>query len=442
VLVAGSIAVTAFALTVRGAAHAPTVRATIETGLTICGLISVGFAWSYWKRTYCMAHALIAVAVLAMTLEDFEFLAAPAMLGSQASTLRSPALLMVRLILAVLFTAAALAGRRELAPPRRPALALLAVPALCLVIPTAIGLASNDIDDWFMAGHGRVLSPIAITLTVPAIALLLLVAARFIQLELRQRDDLVKAVLGAGLILLAGTWLYSLLMPGLTTDSVSGHEYLRAGAYGLVLLAAVRMRVLRDRMAQRDAADRERRRLIADLHDGMAQDLAFVVAQSEKLARELGSELPIVLAARRALAFSQEAIVDLAASDAPTVGDALQALADELSGRHAVHVRLRIDGDDLPATERDAVVRIAREAIVNAVRHGKAKTITVSLHVRGRQLMLIVSDDGRGLGEESVERPRSGYGSRVMRRRAEAIGGRLRTRPVPGGGLAVELTVS
>jgi signal transduction histidine kinase len=230
-------------------------------------------------------------------------------------------------------------------------------------------------------------------------------------------------------------------MPGLTTDSLSGGEYLRAGAYALILIVALRMRVLQNRMEQRDAAVRERRRLIGDLHDGMAQDLAFIAAYAEKLTRDLGPDHPMVVAARRALAFSREAIVDLAASDAPTASEALQALADELSTRHGVQVELQIEGEDLPAAEREAVVRIAREGIVNAVRHGDAKCIAVSLHAHGRALALTIADDGPGLNRDLGSHTQSGYGLRAMRQQAESIGGELRLRPASAGGLNVELTV-
>jgi signal transduction histidine kinase len=439
VLVAGSLAVTTIALLFRGSSHAPTARAALETGLTICGLASASLLWAYWKRTHRMSDLLLAIALLAMTVQDFGFLAGPAMLGVDSSTLRAPAPLTVRLVIAAVFAGAALALRRELPPRGLHARTLIAVTVICLIAPAVVTVVGHETDDWFVAGHGGAASAIAIALTVPAIVLLLLGAARFVYGEY---DVTVKALLAGALILLAGSWLYSLLMPGLTTASVSGNEYLRAGAYGLILLAAVRMWVLRNRMETRETAVRERRRLIGDLHDGMAQDLAFIAAYSEKLARDLGPDHPMVLAARRALAFSRNAIVDLAASDAPTTGEALRALADELTLRHGVRVKLQIEGEELPAAEREAVVRIAREAIVNAVRHGEARNVTVSLQARGRELTLTITDDGRGLSGGLIGRGRSSYGFRTMRQRAEAIGGQLRTRRAPAGGLAVELTIS
>ena len=62
----------------------------------------------------------------------------------------------------------------------------------------------------------------------------------------------------------------------------------------------------------------ERRRIARDLHDGLAQDLAFIAAHGDQIAREAGEEHPLAIAARRALALSRGAIADLSASDAPS----------------------------------------------------------------------------------------------------------------------------
>lgn len=439
--VAGAVAVTAVALIFRSPAHAPTLRATLETGLTIGGLASVSLLWSYWKRTRHLSDLLLAVALFAMTLQDFEFLAAPAMLGFDSSTLDSPAFLGLRLVVAVLFATAAVALRPEIVPRERMARPLVVVPIAYVVLPVLVAVADHDVDGWFIRGHGHAASATAVALTAPAIALLLAAAGTFVSLGRKQRDDAVSGFLAAALILLAGAYVYGLLMPGLTTAAVSGGEYLRAGAYGLIVTVALRMRVLQSHLEQEDAAVRARRRLIDDLHDGMAQDLAFIAAYGADLV-QLGPNHPIVVAARRALAFSRGAIVDLAASDAPTAGQALRALAQELARRHDIHVKLELEREDLPPDARDAVVRVTREAIVNAVQHGDAKNVIVSVRGHGRHLTLTIRDDGRGLRGGGLTPRRSSYGFRGMRHRAEVIGGELRTRPAPGGGLVVELTVS
>ena len=66
-----------------------------------------------------------------------------------------------------------------------------------------------------------------------------------------------------------------------------------------------------------------------DLHDGLAQDLACIAAQGQRLGSELGPGHPLMIAARNALATSRGVIADLSASTAPTTEAALRIIGDE-----------------------------------------------------------------------------------------------------------------
>jgi signal transduction histidine kinase len=79
---------------------------------------------------------------------------------------------------------------------------------------------------------------------------------------------------------------------------------------------------------------------------------------------------------------------------------------------------------------------------VNAVQHGHAQHITVSLKAHDNQLALRISDDGQGLRKVVTADPQRGFGLRAMRERTEAIGGRLIVGDRPNGGTAVEAVVS
>ena len=181
---------------------------------------------------------------------------------------------------------------------------------------------------------------------------------------------------------------------------------------------------------------------MCDLHDGMAQDLAFIATYAERLVQDFGAEHPLTVAARRALGASRGFINDLSASDAPTTAAALGAVANELSIRHSVSVTVEANGEDLTARTREAVVRIAREAIVNAVQHGQAQHIAVTLETHDDEFTLRISDDGRGLRNGVSANAGRGFGLRAMRERAEAIGGELVVSERSGGGTAVEALVS
>jgi signal transduction histidine kinase len=280
-----------------------------------------------------------------------------------------------------------------------------------------------------------------LALTLPSAFFMLVAGVGFARSVLKQRN-IKMGLLGAAAVLLAAAWSQSLPVPRLTANSVSGRECLCAGAFALILLFAFNShRELRRAQADELAAA-ERRRLVGDLHDGIAQDLAFIATYAERLVKDFGPEHPLTVAARRALAASRGVIADVSATYAPNAAAALRAVAHELSVRHGVSITVEADGEDLTAPKREAVVRIAREAIVNAVQHGQAKHIAVSLETRDNELALRISDDGRGLRDGVAADPLRGFGLRAMRERAAAIGGDLMMDELSEGGTAVEAVVS
>src|SRR5205085_3223532 len=93
------------------------------------------------------------------------------------------------------------------------------------------------------------------------------------------------------------------------------------------------------------AISSERERIARDLHDGLAQDLACIAAQGQRLDSKLGPEHPLMIATRHALAASRGAIADLWASTAPNTEAALRLIADELERRFDLQVQVRIESD-------------------------------------------------------------------------------------------------
>jgi signal transduction histidine kinase len=441
-LIGSSILLGALVLVFRFSVEAGTVRATIETVLVVSGLVSAWFLWSCSSATRDVSDFLLLAAVLTLTLAQFGFFAVPAIVDSHAPDSEAAVPLIAHLEAAGLFAAAAL-GRSGLAATRQQATVLLATPLASSAAVAVGALLIYGDTAWFShAMHPKsATTALAVALTVPAVGLMLVAAAGFVRSVMRQGKMFV-GLQGAAAILLAAAWSLSLHLPGLTANSVSGRECLLVGAFGLILLFASnsRRRLLRAQADELAAA--ERRRLVGDLHDGMAQDLAFIATYAERLVQDFGTEHPLTVAARHALAAARGFITDLSASDAPNTASALRAVADELSIRHDVCVTVEANGEDLTSRTREAVVRIAREAIVNAVKHGHAQHIAVTLETHGDEFTLRISDDGRGLKKEVSADPRPGYGLRAMRERAEAVGGDLVVRERSGGGAAVEALVS
>lgn len=417
---------------------AGTLRAAIETVFVLSGLVSAWFIWVRSSATRNVSDFLLLGAVLTLTLAHCIFLALPAVANSHSPDWKAAAPLIIHLEVAVLFAAAALA-RRGVVVTRRQATLLLATPLVVAAAVVAGALLISGDAAWFEAGaHPEsTTTALAIALTLSAVVLMLVAAVGFSRSAVRQRNTII-GLLGGAVILLAAAWSYSLLAPRLTSNSVSGRECLCAGAFGLILLFASSSRRELLRAQADELAAAERRRLVCDLHDGMAQDLAFIATYAEHLVQDFGADHLLTVAARRALAASRGFITDLSASDAPTTAAALRAVANELSIRHGVSVTVEAHGEDLAARTREAVVRIAREAIVNAVRHGQAQHIAVTLETDHDEFTLRISDDGCGLRNAVSTDARRGFGLRAMRQRAAAVGGGLVVRERSDGGTAVE----
>jgi signal transduction histidine kinase len=232
----------------------------------------------------------------------------------------------------------------------------------------------------------------------------------------------------------------------LAVSWVTPGDALRAAAYGLLLVIVFRraLETKRElaRSATSQAVEAERERIARDLHDGLAQDLAFIATHGQRLTSELGPDHPLSVAARRALAATRGTILDLSASGAPTTAHALREVAGELAARFSVRVDVQVashpDAADLEPSEREEVVRIVREAIANAVRHGHAHHISVALDCRGATLRLRVSDDGCGMPEAQPAATR-GHGLSTMQARAESLGGQLTVRRSALGGTELEV---
>jgi len=91
---------------------------------------------------------------------------------------------------------------------------------------------------------------------------------------------------------------------------------------------------------------------------------------------------------------------------------------------------------------RDEVYRVGREAVVNAVRHARARAVAVEIEYSQRGLRVAVRDDGRGIDSRVLAASREGDGGlSAMRRGAAGIGARLRIRTGSGVGTVVELSV-
>jgi signal transduction histidine kinase len=207
--------------------------------------------------------------------------------------------------------------------------------------------------------------------------------------------------------------------------------------------------VERNRLEERRKAIlEERNRLARDIHDNLAQGFAAILMQLQGARREAGSLPPAVAAsletavdlARTHLAEARRSVGALRpnVSNGEDVSAALKRLADLSQRTAGVPVDLVVD--ELPrygdVVERE-IVAIAQEALTNAVRHARARRITIrAATVSSVGLRLSVADDGRGIAREPSG---PGFGMTSMQERAERIGASLTIVTAPRAGTEVVL---
>ena len=204
------------------------------------------------------------------------------------------------------------------------------------------------------------------------------------------------------------------------------------------------------------AVIRERERLARELHDSLGQVLAFVNAQGQT-ARILLAHGEVGAAdahVARLVEVAQEADTDIRESilglRAPLAHQSffstLSAYLDQYQQRYGIQTRLRrpsglADGALDPLVELQ-LLRIIQEALTNARKHAHASSVGISFIVRDGQTEVTLQDDGLGFDPDQALGDSAGrIGLRVMRERAEEVGGSLELHSQPGQGSCVVVTV-
>ncbi|HVC97596.1 MAG TPA: two-component regulator propeller domain-containing protein [Pirellulales bacterium] len=224
-------------------------------------------------------------------------------------------------------------------------------------------------------------------------------------------------------------------------------------AGGLAALAgwiAYRLRVRRIR-AEWCAVLAERGRIARELHDTLMQGFSGVTMQMQALAARL-PESPerrtleeVVTDAGVCLRDARRSVAGLrsAAGGESGLAEAIAEAARQITETHDVrlHLRLARGPEGLAADVEYDLLRIAQEALANAVKHAAAGAIDVTLECTPRQLRLSVHDDGVGFKVEVQPSLPGHYGLIGMRERASRIGADLRLQSEPGSGTTVSLSL-
>ena len=275
---------------------------------------------------------------------------------------------------------------------------------------------------------------------------------------LRPRRRILAALAaGAGVTLasvLVGKWFAHLGIP--TASTILNDLLVGAGAALIVFLL---MDISAERHQQELAAQalkqetllEERSRMAREIHDTLAQGLSGIVVQLEA-ARAFPPGSPQAgECGERALSLARESLLEARAAlcnlrpDAIQDGDlphAIEGLAQRLVRGTPIelHFSHRGSASRLPSEVEIGILRVAGEAVTNAVRHSHAHNLYIELSLDGSQVQLWVQDDGRGFAAQESRRD-GGFGLTSMRERVEALGGVCRVQSERGQGAQVQARV-
>ncbi|MDI3341243.1 MAG: GAF domain-containing sensor histidine kinase [Sphaerobacter sp.] len=200
----------------------------------------------------------------------------------------------------------------------------------------------------------------------------------------------------------------------------------------------------------------ERSRIAREMHDGVAQVLAYVLVKlgtvdgllaagaTEPARREIET---LRQAAERAYTDVREQILGLrlVTNGAPGLAGWLRTYLDDFIDQTGLDACLDLDDlppDALPRAHELQIIRIVQEALSNVRKHADARRVHVRGTVDQGSLLLSVADDGRGFQPDApADRPGHHFGLLTMRERAEALGGALTIDSQPGQGTRVTLRV-
>lgn len=198
----------------------------------------------------------------------------------------------------------------------------------------------------------------------------------------------------------------------------------------------------------------ERQQIACELHDGLAQMLGHITARStaavELLNQEKADEARAHLERLRevsddASVYVRESIQELRKASSLDYqflrrpSDVIRWVAEQ------EEIELRLEGGQgiesrefSPAMEVQAM-RILQEAFRNIKKHSQSSEAYVRLEENGRWIQISVRDEGEGFQMNELKSTTNHYGIRMMRERAEAVGGQFEIMSTPGGGTTLQV---
>ena len=430
----------------------PPLHVAVETAASLISLVAAQLIYGRFRQSYLLSDLLLTASLITFAVANLIFSTIPAVADGGPGPFATWAPVAGRLLGAALLALAALWPDRTLRHPTRDVRRVIAGCVVALAaVAAAVALAGGGLPDAIRpdlspvsASRPRVTGNPAVLAVQLVDMLLFATAAVGFGRRAERNGDGLACWLAIAATLGSFSRLNYFLFPSLYSEYFYAGDVLRLGFF-LALLAGGVLELRRtQRVLVNAAVLQERERIARDIHDGLAQDVAFILQHSRRLARREGAPAgldQLIQAAQRALDESRHAIAALVRSGEEPLAEAVTLTAHETAGREGCDVEVDLDCDArVPPQTQEALLRVLREAMINAIRHGGASTIRIELRDRPR-LRLAVIDDGRGFVVDDAAGAPGRLGLRSMATRVHAIGGALVIQSEPGGGTTVEVLV-
>lgn len=417
--------------------HAPALHVALETTAAITASAAAFLLLGRFWRTGFLDELILSAGLSLLALANFAFAALPAVFDLQSNRASAWSMLFTVALAELLICVAALLPRRRLNVGPRWPLTVYSCTALLASAGTVPMFNNPALVPHGLALPGADHPTFAGTITL---ALLSILAALGFTRRHRLTNDELSGWLAVGCILAGASRVNYFFHPAILSNWVYTGDVFRLGFYLALLIGAAREVASYWAMVVAAASLEERRRLARDVHDGLAQEIAFI-GRNVRLLRDQGGPPELVdrilRSVGRAHEESRRVVGALAARLDEPLDQVLARAVREAAQRHGASVDMELaSGIVLSPREKEAVVRIASEAVSNAARHSGVEVLRLYLERLEAGMRLQVVDEGAGFDDEQ---PRKGFGLVTMRDRAEALGGKLRIDSRRGAGTKVEL---
>jgi signal transduction histidine kinase len=207
------------------------------------------------------------------------------------------------------------------------------------------------------------------------------------------------------------------------------------------------------------AEENERKRIAAELHDGIGQSLSAIKFGVENAVKIMDEDTTVasVKSLEALIPLVQETVEEVRRMQTdlrPPVLDDLGILAtlgwfcrefQIIYSGLRIEKQINIEENELPDPLKTVIYRVLQEAMNNIAKHSKADLVALSLRKTDNSIELVIADNGRGFDLEkaiSVENAKRGLGLSSMKERTELSGGAFSIKPIKGKGTTIRASWS